>query len=69
MLFSRMRESNPILSACSSYKYHNFPCNQPLPLVFLHPAVPDFSAPFLSVHCRVPAGGSPAALFRGLERG
>lgn len=46
MLFSRMRESNPILSACSFYKYLHFPCKQPLPLVFLHPAV-LISGPFL----------------------
>lgn len=70
MLFSRMPESNPILSARSYYKYHNFPREQPLPLVFLHPAVASFSL-FLPVHCRVgvPAGGSPAALFQPLEDG
>lgn len=62
LFFSQMCESKPILSGCTYYKYHNFPCNQPLPLLFLHPTVTNFSLLFIFVYYQVPVGGSPAAL-------
>lgn len=65
LFFSQTCESNPIFSGCIYYKYHDFPCKQPLPLFFLHPAVTNF--PLLSLYLYIIKFQQVAALQHCLQ--